>query len=176
MRAESRDTMGKQNGTATTNGTLATLTRQIAALGSKPVGELARMFEALAGVPTRSRNKQYLIKRVAWLMQEQASGGLSEASQIRISELGDTLPQTWRERLTTRKGASAPEPAPVEIDSRLPAIGQTLSREYKGATHTVTILSDGIEYQGKHFRSLSEVATTIAGTKWNGFRFFGVQK
>lgn len=169
--------MGKQNGTAATNGTLATLTRQIAALGSKPVGELARVFETLAGVPTRSRNKQYLIKRVAWLMQAQASGGLSDASQIRISELGDTLPQAWRERLTASKGgASAPAPAPAERDSRLPAVGQTLSREYKGATHTVTILADGIEYQGKHFRSLSEVATTIAGTKWNGFRFFGVQK
>lgn len=167
--------MGKQNGTATANGTLATLTRQIAALGSKPVGELARMFETLAGVPTRSRNKQYLIKRVAWLMQAQASGGLSEAAQIRISDLGDTLPQAWRDRLTASKGRAS-EPAPVAPDSRLPPVGQTLSREYKGATHTVTILADGIEYQGKHFRSLSEVATTIAGTKWNGFRFFGVQK
>lgn len=168
--------MGKQNRPEKTNGTLATLTRQIAALGSKPVGELARMFQTLAGVPTRSRNKQYLIKRVAWLMQAEASGGLSDGAQIRISQLGDTLPPAWRERLTTPKGgALAQSEAPAqETDSRLPPVGQTLSREYKGATHTVTILADGIDYKGAHFRSLSEVATTIAGTKWNGFRFFGI--
>ncbi|MEO5347934.1 MAG: DUF2924 domain-containing protein [Magnetococcus sp. YQC-9] len=37
-------------------------------------------------------------------------------------------------------------------------------------------MSDGFEYQGRKFGSLSAVANFITGTKWNGFVFFGIKK
>ena len=38
--------------------------------------------------------------------------------------------------------------------------------------HSVTVLDDGFEYQGEHYRSLSKIARVITGTPWNGYLFF----
>jgi hypothetical protein len=146
---------------------LAKLTADIAALNNRTVGELAKLYEDLAGEPTRSRNRQYLVKRVAWLLQERASGGLSAAARLRIGDLGDMLPREWRERLTQRAPAFVHDP-------RVPAVGTRLTRIHEKTKHTVTILAAGYEYNGKTFKTLSDVAHAITGTKWNGFRFFGL--
>jgi hypothetical protein len=37
------------------------------------------------------------------------------------------------------------------------------------------VLESGFAYDGKTFASLSEIATEITGTKWNGPRFFGLR-
>lgn len=81
---------------------------------------------------------------------------------------------------TVKKAAAvmAVEPkaaAPVR-DPRLPKAGSTVSREFKGKKHTVTVLADGFRYAGKTFSSLSTIANTIAGGSWNGFLFFGLGK
>jgi hypothetical protein len=144
---------------------LAQLTAEIAALNTRTVGQLAKQYQALAGEPTRSRNRGYLVKRVAWLLQEEASGGLSAAAKMRISNLGDMLPREWRERLTKK--------APGFVhDPRVPEVGRKVSRIYQGKKHVVTVLHMGFEYEGKTFKTLSDVAHAITGTKWNGFRFF----
>ena len=39
----------------------------------------------------------------------------------------------------------------------------------------VTVLSDGYEWQGRPYRSLSAVARAITGTRWNGWVFFGLR-
>lgn len=144
---------------------LAQLTAEIAALNTRTVGQLAKQYEALAGEPTRSRNRGYLVKRVAWLLQEQACGGMSAAGKMRMSSLGDMLPREWRERLTKKAPAFVHDP-------RVPEIGRKVTRIYQGKTHTVTVLHMGFEYEGKTFKTLSDVAHAITGTKWNGFRFF----
>ena len=36
-------------------------------------------------------------------------------------------------------------------------------------------MADGFAYDGKTFASLSEIASEITGTKWNGPRFFGLR-
>jgi len=50
-----------------------------------------------------------------------------------------------------------------------------LAREYGGVMHRVMAMEDGYSWNGKTFRSLSEVATAITGTKWSGPRFFGLR-
>jgi len=47
-------------------------------------------------------------------------------------------------------------------------------REWHGVTHTVVILKDGVEWQGKRYRSLTVVAQQITGVHWSGPRFFGL--
>ena len=56
-------------------------------------------------------------------------------------------------------------------DARNPLLGTELVCEWNGAEHRVTVLHDGYELAGKKFKSLSAVAKTITGTRWNGFRF-----
>jgi hypothetical protein len=57
-----------------------------------------------------------------------------------------------------------------------PIAGTRLIREWKGVEHTVTVLDDGYEYQGRPYKSLSAIARAIAGTRWNGWVFFGVRR
>jgi hypothetical protein len=57
-----------------------------------------------------------------------------------------------------------------------PKIGTRYVREYGGKLHEVTVLETGYEYQGRGYRSLTEVAKSITGTKWSGPVFFGYKR
>lgn len=52
--------------------------------------------------------------------------------------------------------------------------GTRLLREWQGRTHHVVVVSDGYEYDGKVWRSLSAIARAITGTQWSGPQFFGL--
>ncbi|MCH7793001.1 MAG: DUF2924 domain-containing protein, partial [Planctomycetes bacterium] len=54
------------------------ISRQITALGRMTPKELRSRYAAVFGEPTRSGNKEFLIKRIAWRLQSQAEGGLSD--------------------------------------------------------------------------------------------------
>jgi hypothetical protein len=49
-----------------------------------------------------------------------------------------------------------------------------LLREWHGTQHQVIVRESGIGFNGKQYKSLSEVAYRITGTKWSGPRFFGL--
>ena len=52
-----------------------------------------------------------------------------------------------------------------------------LIREWNGTTHVVTIGEAGaVDWSGKTWRSLSEVARAITGTRWSGPAFFGLKQ
>ncbi|TDR35002.1 hypothetical protein DES43_1111 [Aquamicrobium defluvii] len=55
-------------------------------------------------------------------------------------------------------------------------VGTRLVREWGGVEHTVTVMKDGFDWQGRKFKSLSAVARAITGTQWNGYRFFGLRE
>ena len=57
----------------------------------------------------------------------------------------------------------------------LPVPGTKLVREWQGVEHTVTVLKDGYEWQGRRYKSLSGAAKAISGTKWSGPLFFGLR-
>ena len=52
--------------------------------------------------------------------------------------------------------------------------GTVLVREWAGGVCHVMALEDGFAWNGTTYRSLSQVARAITGTRWNGRRFFGV--
>ncbi|WNZ64006.1 DUF2924 domain-containing protein [Myxococcus sp. MxC21-1] len=157
---------------------LADVPQQLAALASMSVPDLAEKYLEVYGEPTRSRNRDYLKKRLAFRIQELAEGGLSTRAVARISELGDKLPERWRMRQVEEPKPATPPPPPSAADgrdTRLPPPGTVLMRMYKGTQHRVTVREDGIEYEGQLHRSLSSVAKLITGTAWNGFTFFGLK-
>ena len=71
---------------------------QLAALEKMNVGQLAEKYRELYGEPTRTRNKDYLRKRLSWRIQELAEGGLPASALERIAQLGDDVPERWRMR------------------------------------------------------------------------------
>jgi hypothetical protein len=52
--------------------------------------------------------------------------------------------------------------------------GSVIVREYAGARHEVFVVEGGFSWQGKTYPSLSAIAKEITGTRWNGWRFFGL--
>ena len=52
--------------------------------------------------------------------------------------------------------------------------GTQLIREFNGKSYSVLVLTNGYEFNGKKYKSLSAIANEITGTHWNGKRFFGV--
>lgn len=104
------------------------------------------------GEPPRMRSTELLARLLAWKIQAEAFGGLD----------GVTL------RLLKGERVQPPHPR------LLP--GMLLSRDWQGEAHQVEVAPNGFLYRGGTYRSLSEVARTITGTRWNGLRFFGLRQ
>ncbi len=69
--------------------------------------------------------------------------------------------------------ASARRPIQVAPEPSLKP-GTVLLREWHGTEHQVIVREDGIVFNGKQYKSLSQVAHRITGTKWSGPLFFGL--
>lgn len=162
---------------------------QLAALETMNVSALAERYRELYGEPTRSRNRDYLKKRLAWRIEANFQGGLSQGALARIEQLGDQLPERWQMRLgqpaneadATSDDATPPTAQTVLAateprDPRVPPPGTVLRRVFDGKTHEVTVCVEGFEYAGRKYKTLSAIATEIAGTRWNGFLFFGLKR
>lgn len=155
--------------------------KEVATLEQMTVGRLQDRYVEVFGEPVRSRHRQYLIRRIAWRIQANAEGGLSERALRRAEELADDAdvrltPPRWATfGNQDRPVGSSVVRVPVAKDSRLPMVGSQIARKYKGRTITVTVLADGFEYLGERYRSLTAVAKTITGSHINGFRFFGME-
>ena len=63
--------------------------KEVAAMERMTIDELRDKYAEVFGEATRSRHKQYLIKRIAWRMQANAEGGLSERALQRAMELAN---------------------------------------------------------------------------------------
>ena len=143
------------------------------------VSQLRSEWERLYNDMTRSRNKTFLWRRLAWRIQELPYGGLSPALKLRITALAPTtfersqVPAGWLP-LTGVTSTSSRHSA--RRDSRLPTQDATLVRRYKGEDIRVTVMDDGFEWDGRRFDSLSEIALAVTGSKWNGWLFFGLTK
>ncbi len=60
---------------------------EIARLETMTITKVVERFESLFGEKCRSRNKRYLIRRIAWRLQANAEGDLSERAKARAAEL-----------------------------------------------------------------------------------------
>ena len=134
---------------------------QVAALPTMPTPRLKAMWRELTGTEPPPHNRTFLVKRLAYRIQELAFGGLPAQAERRLDDLIDEL-----------EGKKKPKPKNMTA----PVAGTKLIREWQGVLHEVTDLADGFEWQGRRFKSLSAVARAITGTRWNGPLFFGLRK
>jgi len=153
--------------------------KELAVLERMTVAELRARYADVFGDATRTGNRTWLIKRITWRLQAQVEGDLSERARRRAAELANDADLRMSPPRLPRDGDAAPERTltatlPRTSDNRLPPPGTILTREYKGTVVKVQVLSDGFEYVGEKFRSLSSVARAITGSHCNGFAFFAL--
>jgi hypothetical protein len=160
----------------------ASIVSEVQKLQRMTVGELQRTWLGVFGETSRSRNRVFLWKRLAWELQARVYGRLGQPALDRIQELAaDARPQFWPprgatteiEQLAATLGPTGPVP---RRDTRLPSPGSTIVREYRGQTLRLQVLDDGFELDGVHYDSLSEAARVVTGQRWNGPLFWGLSK
>lgn len=147
--------------------------KELAALRHMSVGELRLRYVEVFGEATKSRHKQWLIKRILWRMQALAEGDLSDRARRRAEELANDADLRLRppQAPATSSQTQAVQ-ATADRHSRLPPPGSILTRPYKGDTLQVKVLPQGFEYEGQVHKSLSAVAKAITGSHCNGYLFF----
>ena len=140
--------------------------RQIAELESVSFDELKRRWRSLIGTEPPTHNRPFLVKRMAYRIQEQVYGGLSENAKERLAEVAERYGIDEDGRIARR---------PKRGESDRPVVGTRFIREWRGKRYEVTVTTTGYEYGGKPYRSLSAIAKAITGTQWNGKVFFGLK-
>lgn len=123
--------------------------------------KLRELWQQLFNGSSSPRLRRHLmIPILAYRIQEQAFGSLSAATRARLRELGRAL-----------------ENNPEGVTSCRPSLkpGTRLVRQWRDQVHLVNVDERGYEYQGGRYKSLSEVARRITGTRWSGPAFFGLK-
>ena len=140
----------------------ASLEAEIARLPDLGLNELRARWKTLFGHPApKSLRRNFLARALAYQTQVEAYGGLSETTKRRLREIAAAV----------RRGDT--DAAGIGSQTRR---GTQMIRQWKDKTHTVTALTDGFEWDGQVYKSLSAIAKAITGTNWNGFAFFGIQR
>lgn len=135
---------------------------RLAALKTTPTLDLKKQWRDLFTTEPPPFNRQYLVSRLAYRIQELAYGGLKPETIRRLEKLGEELDGGDRKKSRIRA-------------DQMPIVGTRLIREYQGVEYVVTVTRDGFEWQGRPYQSLSSIARAITGTRWNGWVFFGLK-
>ena len=125
---------------------------EVAALDGLDLHALRIKWRERFGAPPAFRSTEMLRLLLAWRIQALALGGLDRDTRHALSRTGR-----------------------VVAEGQDLGVGATLRRVWNGEEQVVTVLGTGFEWNGRTFKSLSAAASAIAGTRWNGPRFFGLR-
>ncbi len=144
---------------------------QIKGLEEMSIKELkARYIEVYGSDKGAHNNKRYLIKRIAYRIQENALGGLKQEAKDEISQLIEEinpLEELRKSNVGKDLGGTS-----CKRNKKLPLPGTIIRKTYKGNSLEVKVLEKGFEYGGKSYKSLSNLAKEISGVHCSGFAFF----
>ena len=144
----------------------ATVEQEIAHLRALDLDGLRARWRTETGRrPPPHLPKHLLLRVLEYRLQAAAWGDLDKNTLRFLEEVADA----------TARGARSSVPLPTSRSPRTRP-GTVLTREWNGVDHRVMAIEEGYAWNGKTFRSLSEVAQAITGTRWSGPRFFGLQQ
>jgi hypothetical protein len=154
----------------------ANLVAAITELNHLNTHALEKRHREVFGEETRSSNKQFLVRRIAWRLQAQIEGDLSERARRRMAEIADEtdLHTKVPRGFLGMPGKAASSAHGTNHDLRLPPPGTELRRRCGNRDVVVKVLPKGFEYEHRRYRSLSAIAREVTGTRWNGLLFFGL--
>ena len=138
-----------------------TVLKQIDELNQMSMAQLRKRWTDLMGTDPGRLGRQYLIRRLAYRIQELAFGGLSPAARKQLKAVAD--------------GKTTQSTKPVFSKPMLTA-GTRLLREWRGEQYEVIVEPNGYRYNGKVYRSLTATARAITGQHLSGHLFFGINR
>jgi hypothetical protein len=138
-----------------------TVEAELERLPRTPIADLRRRYRELFRTePPKAFGPDLLRRSIAHRIQEKAYGGLPVVTQRLLGQL--------------MKAALAKPQGRLQLPRRIKP-GSELIRSWRGRSHRVMVMAKGFAYDGKEYASLSEIASEITGTRWNGPRFFGLR-
>ena len=160
-----------KNGTEMTLSTKETAKKntvlyQLTLINRMSLEELQAEWRKLnAGQSAPPFKRAFLLKKLAWRIQEIHYGGLSQKALDTIRQRAELDPIAKIDAKSQRPTA--------QNKGILP--GTRLVRIWGGQRYEVVALEKGFEFNSHVYRSLSAIAEEITGTHWNGRNFFGVK-
>lgn len=121
-------------------------------LASLDLEGLRSAWRTRYGPPPPLRSVGLLRLCLAWRIQAQMFGGIDRDTQRQLQRTGR-----------------------LEAEGKHLGVGATLRREWKGRVVEVEVVPGGFRWGATLYPSLSAAATAIAGSRWNGPRFFGLR-
>jgi len=125
------------------------LIQEINAMGLE---ELRTLWKRRYGSPTKLRSAPLMRMLLSWRGQTEQYGGIDADTRKALSRTGR-----------------------AQAEARDLGVGAILTRNWKGRNIEVVVEEGGFWWEGTRYPSLSAAATAIAGTRWNGPRFFGLR-
>lgn len=136
------------------------LEAEVARLGDLGLDDLRKLWGRFLGAVPAHHGASLLRRRLGYELQARSHGDLSAESRRRLRRLHQ---------------AFNVDPGYMPSPNLGLKPGTTLTRTWRGVLHQVAVVTDGFEYRGERFGSLSEVARRITGTRWSGPLFFGLK-
>ena len=128
------------------------LRAELDALESMSRAELRAAWNRQVGTTPPNVSAGLLRLALAHHLQAKVMGGVTKAMERKLQEIA---------------GGGATERVTP---------GTRFVREWRGKVHVVTVSDDGrYRWQDRDWKSLSEIARTITGTRWSGPAFFGAK-
>jgi hypothetical protein len=153
------------------------ISEQILSLLSATLPEIQEQHEALFNVAKAPcANKPYLIKKIAYKLQETAYGGLSDETKMQIIDFIEKYDPINNKALRPQVVSAGKNVVSIPFmrDKRLPIPGTAIHKKYKGQDIHVKVLDKGFEYKDKYYKSLTAIVLELTGAHWNGFSFFNL--
>jgi Protein of unknown function (DUF2924) len=134
---------------------------ELSHLPTMETGDLRELWRGLFGnLPHSKLRRELLIPILAYRLQEKAFGGLKPSTSRRL-------------RAAAADIGEGKKPAGQDL---APRPGTRMVRQWQGKLYEVVTLESGFMFDGQKYRSLSEIARAITGTRWSGPAFFGLKK
>lgn len=139
-----------------------TVLKQIDELNRMSMAQLRKRWADLMGTDPGRLGRHYLMRRLAYRIQELAYGGLSKQASRQLETVADGKPAKAVKR--RRFGRT------------ILSTGTRLLREWHGDRYEVIVEAEGFRYNGKLYRSLTAAAHAITGSHISGNHFFGIRR
>jgi hypothetical protein len=110
--------------------------------------------------PSPHFGRLLMVRSIAYRLQEKTFGCLKKSAERLLDQISDAPTEDALKRLPKTRASA----------------GTVLIRQWRGVRHRVTVLDHEVAYRGQRYKSLSEVARLITGTRWSGPLFFGLRR